>query len=440
MHRGMVQMKRMKWMVLLAFGLMVALAGCSSDSSGSENTSSDKTENGSSEEEESVTVSFAYWGSDFDKQRMEAINAEFKKEHPNINVDLIQIPNDGYQQKILTTLAGGEPYDVIQLAENFNSYASKGTLADLSPYIEEDDMDLNRYYQAGIDAYTYQGQVMGMPMRVGPMLLFYNKSLFDENNIDYPDESWTWDDFKNAAQQITDQENNVYGVGKVGHWWASTLSIVRSFGGRMLNEERTQFVMDSPEAKEAVQYISDLIWEWNVSPQPEQFIEGADMWTSGNLGMLIDGPWYILSSQDNIDDFEWDVAPLPKGEQRAAALFATGFSVTEKSEQKRAAWEVVKFWTGQTSQEILASEHGDVPPLKSVANSETYLNLDGMPPENFEAILKATEGAFPPPVNNKWNEMNDALNQSMQGITMQNKPVDEQLQQMKETINSLLSH
>jgi ABC-type glycerol-3-phosphate transport system substrate-binding protein len=99
-----------KILTALTLSATLLAAGCSSDTtktSGSSSSDGDKKE----------TVSFTYWGGDFDKQRMEAIRTEFNKENPDINVKLIQIPSEGYDQKLLTSMAGDSPYDVVQLAE-----------------------------------------------------------------------------------------------------------------------------------------------------------------------------------------------------------------------------------------------------------------------------------------------------------------------------------
>ncbi|MFD2118092.1 ABC transporter substrate-binding protein [Paenibacillus yanchengensis] len=202
-------MNRMKVMFLLLFCLTIVVAGCSGNGNGG-NSNPTNTNNGEQQEEppktnntpnnvEKTSVSFTYWGSDFDKERMEKIYAEFSQVHPEIEVKLIQIPNDGYDQKMLVSMASAQPYDIIQLEESFYSYAAKGTLEDLTPFMERDNIAKEDYYEAAIEAYSYDDKVMGMPMRIGSMIMLYNKNLFDKNNVAYPDDSWTWDDFLEGA-------------------------------------------------------------------------------------------------------------------------------------------------------------------------------------------------------------------------------------------------
>ncbi|HEY0826861.1 MAG TPA: sugar ABC transporter substrate-binding protein [Bacilli bacterium] len=433
-------MKQIRLVLLLLLTLCFIAVGCSSNSVNEPTETTETTEPTKETPKEKVTVSMAYWGSDFDKSRMEKIKAEFDKEHPNIDVKLILLPNSNgaYDQKMLATMAAGEPYDVVQLAESFYSFAAKGTLEDLTPYLAKDNVNIDDYYKSSVDAYSYKGKVMGMPMRTGSMIMLYNKTLFDKHSLKYPDENFTWDDFVNAAVKITDIPNGVFGVDWIGSWWPSYQAFVYPQGGSMLNEDRTEFTLDSPEAVKGLQLMQDLIWKHHVSPQPNEWPKGVDLWTSGKMGMKVDGPWHILSSQSNIKDFEWDIAPIPRGTVAATPMFSNAFSITKLSKNKDAAWEVAKFWTGKTGQEILASEHGEVPPLKSVANSPIYLDLGGKAPKSFNKLLIAAESAFTPQATIKWDEINNVIGAGVDAILNTNTPIDSVMPKMKEDVTKLL--
>lgn len=427
----MKSVKKMLTAVTLCATLLAA--GCSSSSS-SDSANSSSTSGGDKKQE---TVSFTYWGGDFDKKRMEAIRTEFNKEHPDINVKLIQIPAEGYDQKLLTSMAGGDPYDVVQLAEAFNTYAGKGTLTDLTPYMEEDGVSKDDYFEAGMDAYTYDDKVMAMPMRLGAMIMLYNKDLFDKNGIPYPTEDWTWDDFHNAAKKIKNAKDGTFGVQGVGSWWANYMAYVESFGGSLMSDDHTKFTLDSPESKEALHFMQDLLFKDKVAPQASDIPKGVDLWTSGKVGMLVDGPWWILSSIANIKDFKWDVAPLPKGKEFTTPLFSNAFAIPAGSKNKDAAWEVVKFWTGEVGQTILAKEGGEVPPLKSVANSDVYLKAAG-DSVNLQPLVTSVDNAFVPPITSKWGEINKLADTYLGPVFSENKDIDKALKDMKPKVEQLL--
>ena len=82
------------------------------------------------------------------------------------------------------------------------------------------------------------------------MILYYNKSLFDEAGVDYPPskaaEAWTWDEFVAAARQLTVDRNgnnaasdafdpeqiDVFGI-SFPTWWGGYLPMIYSNGGQL---------------------------------------------------------------------------------------------------------------------------------------------------------------------------------------------------------------
>lgn len=432
------------WAALILCFILVVSAGCSGSGSSEENASPNKltpdkaNQTADPEIKPSGEVSISFYGSDNDLKRMKAIKSEFDKVHPEIALKLVQIPNDGYEQKMLSTMAAGKPYDLVQMNETFYSYAVKGQLEDLTPYIEKSGFKVDDYYKAAVDAYSYSGKVMGIPFRIGTMVLFYNKTLFDQANVAYPSDNWTWDDFLDASQKIANKEKGIWALPKIDTWWAFHQTFVRSNGGSMYNADQTQYTMDSPEAIKGLQLMQDLLNKYNVVPRSEQRAQGEDLWTSGKTAMMIDGPWWIIDSQKGIKNFDWDIAPVPVGTQAATPLFSNAFSIPTGSKNKEAAWVVMQFLASKAAMDVVAKEHADIPALISVAESDTYLNLEGKAPANFKSQLVSAERAFAPPITLKWEEINQVGNTYFAQILDQNKPVSEVIAKMKPEVDKLL--
>ncbi|MCM3443660.1 ABC transporter substrate-binding protein [Metabacillus halosaccharovorans] len=413
--------------LFMIFLLLLTTVACSGGTSGEKDS------------EGKTTVSFSYWGGDSDTEMMEEIRAEFEKVHPEINVKLVLLPDgEDYAQKQTVMMSAGTPYDVIQFAEESLAYASRGVLEDLTPYIEKDQVDLSKYYDVAIDAYTHDDKVYGLPLRVGSMVMFYNKSLFDKHGLEYPNENWTWEDVTKAAEKITDTENGVFGVNKLGGWWAGLAQGLHSFGGSVLSEDKTEFNLDSPESVEALETMQTLTWDKNVAPSSTQIPEGVNLWTSGKLGMMVDGLWWIAGSQNDVKDFEWDITTAPAGIQDASPTFSNAYHMAKASKNKEAAWEVIKFWTGEEAQKILAGKHGDVPTMKEVAESDLYLNLEGKSPENFSIVLDSIETAFAPEVSLMWSEINKVVTDGVAKIIDMNKPIEDVMPGVKTEVDKLL--
>ncbi|MCK0473261.1 sugar ABC transporter substrate-binding protein [Halalkalibacter sp. APA_J-10(15)] len=410
--------------------LMVTLVLVACGNNATEDVSSDKTE-----------IRFAYWGGDFDQTRMENIKAAFEEQNDSIEVELVNVPGDEYGQHLLTRFASGDVYDIVQLAENSYYFATRGVLEDLTPWAEEDDdFNLDDFYEVGIEAYSHNDRLYGLPLRLGTVMMFYNKDLLDQHGLDYPDENSTWEEIIEMAETITNPSEGVFGMNPLGGWWASTSQFTRSHGVRMLSEDFTEFQLDSPEGIDAIEKMRYLVNDLNIAPNDSQIPEGIDLWTSGRQGFLIDGPWHILSSRANIEDFEWDMtsAPTMPGVADTAPTFSNAFHIANASTNKDAAWEVIKFWTGVEGQEILASEHAETPSRRSVAESDAYLEIGDMGPENFASTLEAVEGAYPPEASLMWSEINEEVQNRLSRIINLEEPVDVEMKALRNDIEPLL--
>ena len=416
-----------KMNVLLFLLMMIVLVACGN---GAEDASSDQTK-----------VRFAYWGGDFDQTRMENIKAAFEEQNDSIEVELVNVPGEEYGQHLLTRFASGDIYDIVQLAENSYYFANQGVLEDLTPWAEEDaDFDLDDFYEVGIDAYSHNDRLYGLPLRLGTVMMYYNKDLLDQHGLDYPDENSTWDEITEMAETISNPSEGVFGMNPLGGWWASTSQFIRSHDVRMLSEDYTEFQLDSPEGIEAIEKMNYLVNDLNIAPNSSQIPEGVDLWTSGRQGFLIDGPWHVLSSRANIEDFEWDMtsAPTMPGVTDTAPTFSNAFHIASASDNKEDAWEVIKFWTGVESQEILASEHAETPSRRSVAESDAYLEIGDIGPENFGSMLDAVEGAYAPEASLMWSEINEEVNNRISRIINLGEPVDVELEALRKDIEPIL--
>ena len=118
---------------------------------------------------------------------------------------------------------------------------------DLTSLINEDKkFSLNGYFPATLKPLTYNGHLYGLPVNWSTMVMFYNKTLFDKAGVKYPDESWTWDDFRAAAQKLTIREN-----GRAVQYGAiapDTFLTIYSFGGRICRRTRPS-AQSTPEQR-----------------------------------------------------------------------------------------------------------------------------------------------------------------------------------------------
>ena len=172
-------MKKSKLRVLavaLVTGMILSGCGAASGSGSSkkESMASDgstktasvaKTEASGETSKEEVTLKMACWGSENDIKTYEERAALVHEKYPEITLEVMAIPNDGYDTKVQTMIASGDAPDIIQVGEASNSYASKGVLEDLTKLSETAGLDLAKRFGTATSTYTWQNTLYAMPDR-----------------------------------------------------------------------------------------------------------------------------------------------------------------------------------------------------------------------------------------------------------------------------------
>jgi len=336
----------------------------------------------------------------------------FQAAYPNINVELEMLPFSDIFTKYKTLAAGGEAPDIISLNfENTSQIASLGALEPLDDFIASDGYDMNVYYDNTVDMYQIDGVQYAMPATFSDVVLFYNKTLFDEAGLDYPNADWGWDDLVTNGQALTqdidgDGVTDIFGYALA--WWPMYLFLN---GADVLTADGTACALNTPEAIEGLQKMVDLQGEGGIAPSRGHLAAQSDwdMFIAGKLAMFPVGPWGVQPFNDNISDFEWDIAHHPAGAQKATFLFGNAYAMSASSKNKDAAWEFLKFATGPEGSQIRQEGKYEISPVKEVAENEFLNSLDGAPPEHANVFMEAVDYAMTPPKSSVWSELSDAI-------------------------------
>ncbi len=133
------------------------------------------------------------------------------------------------------------------------------------------------------------------------MAVYYNKAIFDEYGVAYPEAGWTWDDLLATAQELTvdtdgDGQTDIWGIQLPGPWTTGFEYWIGAAGGSLISEDGTTFsgYMDSPETAAAVQFYKDLYNTYSVAPPPADmsaFGGGNSEFDNGTAAMRIFGRW-----------------------------------------------------------------------------------------------------------------------------------------------------
>jgi multiple sugar transport system substrate-binding protein len=289
-------------------------------------------------------------------------------------------------------------------------YADGNQLLDLSEVKTDKEFNYGDIFPTSSGALTKNDKIYGIPFSSAPRMIFFNKTLFKEKGIKNPlDQAkageWTYDNYLKTATAMNDPAKGIYGTSLVmilgwKSWMQNYLDTIWAFGGQILSDDGTKFLLNSPEGEKALQFIADLIFKYQVHPKPGDQI--AFSFETGKLAMSRQDFSYINNAR-KIKDFEWDIAPMPTN--IASALNSVGnpgYAIFKETKHPKEALAFLKFMSGADGSLQLADLF--VAPRKSLLESDVFQKSGTSP--SAEGIKYALTEVFTKGVRTEYTHKN----------------------------------
>lgn len=149
---------------------------------------------------QTVTLNFAWWGSQERNTRTQDAIKIFEQKHPNIKVTTQFSPWSGYWDKISTQISGGSAPDVMQMDISYlREYTERGSLLDLKTLgINTSDVDATVLKTGEVN-----GKLTGIPSAVNAMAVIYDPALLSKAGVTINQgERYTWDQYAQTTAQV----------------------------------------------------------------------------------------------------------------------------------------------------------------------------------------------------------------------------------------------
>lgn len=367
---------------------------------------------------EPVTITWAIWGAPNELVTHQKVADAFMAEHPGYTVEIWNQPWADYFTKIQALWASGDSSQIPDVAFLWPTprYAAEGVLENLDPLIAESGYDLTDYWPALLESAMYDGSVYGFPRDSGLEVLYYNKDMFDEAGLAYPDDTWTWNEFQAAVEALTikDAAGNVerYGLGMENGKWQLW---VGQNNGAILDDMRnpSKCTLADPAAMDAIKFYSDMVNNGFAMRDADLNQAGGDagVFQSGLAAMIIQNSSRVTAFNAAGMNYDVAVVPIPEGGQRSASAGGAAWVMSAGTDNKEAAWTFLSWLQSTEGGQKLYTESGEIfPALRSVASSEAFLGQDSAP-ANRQAFLTEGDnskvgrfGYFP-----EWDELGNSI-------------------------------
>ncbi|MBS4193046.1 ABC transporter substrate-binding protein [Bacillus sp. FJAT-49705] len=425
-----------KWSsILISILFVLLLAACNSSSSTEEKEEKQQeTKETTGKVQEPVEIEFWHAMSGNLETALTKITDDFNSQNDSINVKLVN--QGGYgdlSQKIMAAAKANTLPTISQAYEDWTTeYIQNNLVADLTPYINDKENgfteeELNDIVDVFRDANMWDGKYYSMPFNKSTRILFYNKGLLEEANVEPPT---TWDELEAAAKKLTGSKDgkNIVGMGfenGVGH---ELPAWVKQAGGEFIDEKEGKVLFNSPEGIEALSFINSMIQDGTARLAGEDgYMSGP--FTRGDVAMYIGssaGISYV--AKDAEGNIEWSAAPIPKGKEAANAFMGTNINIFQSAtdEQKTAAWEYIKFLINTENTTYWAKETGYLPVRYSALESEDWKKYIEEVPVYGVGQQQLDSGFFDPRMVGAYGIKN-AINKEVELVLLGQKTVEQGL-------------
>ncbi|HML22894.1 MAG TPA: sugar ABC transporter substrate-binding protein [Aggregatilinea sp.] len=391
--------------------------------------------------QDEVTLTMSAWDVATTPYWQAVIDA-YEAEHPNVTIELIDVPSADYQDTMNIRLSGGDDTDIITVKDipGYSAMLTRGQIVPLNDYIDADGVDLSAYSGAA-DELTYEGSIYALPFRSDIWILYYNKDVFDAAGLDYPTNDMTWDEFDALARQLTSGSGADKIYGAHFHVWRSAVQL-----GTVQDGLNTIISDDYSFMAPMYNMVTSMQKDGIIMDYGELRagnIHYSGVFENGQIAMLPMGSWFIgtlvAAQADGVFDFNWGVASYPHPEGVEAGTTAgtlTSLAINEQSDNKDAAWDFIKFYTGEEGAKVLAGT-GNLPAVRTPEILEIFASKDGVPAEAIDA-LQTTTVRLELPMHPQVGEVEQILNEEHELIMTNSLSVEEGLAETTSRISEVL--
>ncbi|MED3648335.1 ABC transporter substrate-binding protein [Halalkalibacterium halodurans] len=401
-------------MTMIAILFVTILAACGNESnttSGNENTNNDSNNNSNTEEKkeaETSPIEIEFWHamSGGHEEALTKITNDFNESNDkNITVKLV---NQGSYSDLSTkNMAAARANNLPVLTQAYEDwiteYIQNDLVADLTPLINDQevgmsDEELNDIVEVFREANVWDGKYYGLPFNKSTRIMFYNVDYLDEAGIEPPT---TWEKLRDASEKLTfdNDGRKVIGLGLENSVSLEFNQWVHQAGGVYFDEATGEFKMNSPEGKEALQFVNKMIQDGVARTAGEdEYMSGP--FTRGDVALYIGSsagiPYVAAPAEEN--GINWAATVLPSGKEAATPFAGTNVSIfaSASDEEKKAAFEYMKFLINTENTTYWAMQSGYLPVRYSALESSEWKQYTDENPEYGVGEQQFDAGFFDP--------------------------------------------
>ncbi|MCF7220209.1 sugar ABC transporter substrate-binding protein [Marilutibacter chinensis] len=347
-----------------------------------------------------------FWAMGYEGEVVARLMPEFERRHPEIRVEVQQLPWTAAHEKLLTAFAGDALPDVCALGNTWiPEFALLDALEPLGPMLARTpSIEPADYFDGAWDSGVIEGQVYAVPWYVETRLPFYRSDLLAEAGIERVPEDWAqWREALDGIKRHVGPQR--YSILLPLNEFEPLLNLAIQQPDPLLREDGRYGNFRSPGFKRALTFYKEMFdLGWAPPVSNTQISNVWDEFGRGYYAFYINGPWNIAEFRKRLpaeraDD--WMTMPLPGPEGPGSSVAGgTSFVLFRQSGNREAAWKLVEFLSDPWIQARFHAMTGDLPPRRS-----TWRHGELAADPHANAFRQQLERARPAPRVPEWERI-----------------------------------
>jgi len=374
----------------------------------------------------------------------------FEKSHPGVKIHYYSgILKEDYSEWCARKLLEGDLPDVLMVLDtDFSRYCSLGALKNLDELIAGDSgFDESDFFSTALNIGKNSGHQYALPYEVVPTLLFVNKSLLAKENIEMPQQDWTWDDMYEICRKVTKDTNGDGILDQFGTYNYNWLNVVNTSGAEVFSENGGRVNFTSNEVYAALRFTKQ-IYDLNQGQKvtQEDYNNGKVAFmplTFAEYRTYKTYPYKIKK----YTSFQWDCTTFPAGESggNTSEVDALLIGVSARTKHEKLAWEFLKQLTYEKEMQMDIFRYSQgVSVLKEVTASEEAAAIIQEDMDEGERVIDSKllgsviEDGMIAPHFKQYDQVINLADNEFTKMFEENKNIDSTTKIFQRTINSYL--
>jgi putative chitobiose transport system substrate-binding protein len=330
------------------------------------------------------TISLSPNFDDFIKGRIK----KFQDANPGITVKWTDLPYGSMENKLLTSIAGGNSPDVVNLNTGMAlTLAAKNALVDLNKEATEEQRsiyfpDLYNSTKLGDSAYAF-------PWYFSLPVFMYNKKIYEQAGLDPNKPPTTLEEMKQQAIQIK-EKTGLYGFTPNSNPPADLF-----FSGvPMISPDKKKIIVNTPEALAWAKWNKEL-YDQGVVPKDSISADAnyaTDKYQAGQIATLTTGAQFLNRVKQNAKDVYDNTMVAKMPALKANGKYQAGLMnvvVPTMSKNHKEAIAFANFITNDESQLEFCKVVNILPSTKKAA-ADPFFTQSGSDPESKAKVIAAS--------------------------------------------------